>query len=89
MKSEVDEIKLEIYFDESIERKVKKIIEDYHPYDEPNYFIHENNIESREVGSGMIGTRKIKFKALLEDLKNKFNSSQSSTLILLNQKSIK
>ena len=73
MKSEVDEIKLEIYFDKSVERKVKKVIKNYHPYDEPNYFIHENNIESREVGSGMIGTRKIKFKALLEDLRNKFN----------------
>ena len=48
---EVFEIKLEIYFDKSVERKVKKVIEDYHPYDEANYFIHENNIESREVGS--------------------------------------
>ena len=72
-KEEVEEIKLEIYFDKSVENKVLDTLIKYHPYEEPNYFIHENNIKSKEVGSGMIGERNIYFKDLLKIIKKTFN----------------
>ena len=68
----IEEIKLEIYFDKSVENSVIETIKKYHPYDEPNYFIQDNKIESREVGSGMIGNRDIKFENLLKELKETF-----------------
>ena len=71
-KEEIEEIKLEIYFDKSVENSVIETIKKYHPYDEPNYFIQDNKIESREVGSGMIGNRDIKFENLLKELKETF-----------------
>ena len=71
-KEEIEEIKLEIYFDKSVENSVIETIKKYHPYDEPNYFIQDNKIESREVGSGMIGNRDIKFENLLKELKEIF-----------------
>ena len=85
-KEELEEIKLEIYFDKSVEKKVVEAISNYHPYDEPNYFIHENKIQSREVGSGMVGSRKIDFDDLLKEIKNIFKCGSIKYTEVVNKK---
>ena len=85
-KEEIEEIKLEIYFDKSIESSVINTIEKFHPYDEPNYYIQNNNIESRDVGSGMIGSREINFNLLLKELKKKFNCGSIKHTKVINNK---
>ena len=85
-KEEIEEIKLEIYFDKSIESSVINTIEEFHPYDEPNYYIQNNNIESRDVGSGMIGLREMNFNSLLKELKKKFNCGSIKHTKVINNK---
>ena len=85
-KQEIEEIKLEIYFDKSVESSVINTIKKEHPYDEPNYYVQDNNIESREVGSGMIGSRIINFDILLEELKKKFKCGTIKHTKIINSK---
>jgi len=85
-KEELEEIKLEIYFDKGVENKVLDTIKDFHPYEEPNYFIHENNIKSKEVGSGMIGERDINFHELLKEIKKTFNCGNIKHTQIINEK---
>lgn len=82
-KQNVKETKLEIYFDSDIESKIINSIKSYHPYEEPSYFIHTTDLPSKEVGSGMIGERKITFNDLLDELKNNFkcNSIKHTKII--------
>ncbi len=86
IKEELDELKLEIYFDKSVENQVIESLISYHPYEEPNYFIHDNNIKSREVGSGMIGNREIEFKDLLKELKKTFKCKSIKHTSIINKK---
>ena len=84
-KEEIEEIKLELFFDSKVMHNVVDIINSSHPYDEPNYFITDSLIKSRDVGSGMIGDRKIKFNELLEELKVKFGSKSIKYTKILNE----
>ncbi len=86
IKEELDELKLEIYFDKSVENQVIESLISYHPYEEPNYFIHHNNIKSREVGSGMIGNREIEFKDLLKELNKTFKCKSIKHTSIINKK---
>ena len=65
--------------------RVEDVINTFHPYDEPNYFITDSLIKSRDVGSGMIGERKVKFNDLLEELKLKFRSKSIKHTKILNE----
>ena len=84
-KEEIEEIKLELFFDSKVMHNVLDVINSSHPYDEPNYFITDSLIKSRDVGSGMIGDRKIKFNELLEELKVKFGSKSIKYTKILNE----
>ena len=84
-KEEVEEIKIELFFDSKVLHQVEDVINSFHPYDEPNYFITDSLIKSRDIGSGMIGERKIKFKVLLDELKIKFGAKSIKYTKILNE----
>jgi len=85
-KEEVDEIKIELFFDFKVMGEVIDVINKFHPYDEPNYFITDSQIKSKNIGSGMLGDRQIKFDGLLSELKEKFGCKSIKHTKVLNEK---
>ncbi|GIR72728.1 MAG: hypothetical protein CM15mP75_2400 [Flammeovirgaceae bacterium] len=72
-KETIDEIKLEIFFDKNYIENIKHCINQYHPYDEPTYSINNTLNTSKNIGSGMIGKRKVDFKILIKEIVKLFN----------------
>ena len=85
-KEEVEEIKIELFFDFKVIDKVVDIINKFHPYDEPNYFISDSQVKSKDVGSGMVGERQIIFKKLLSELKEKFGCKSIKHTKIIDEK---
>ena len=69
----LDEVKIELMYENNIEYELIENLKKYHPYDEVAYFISKIHNTSKRTGSGIIGNLKIGMNKLLEDLKKKFN----------------
>jgi len=72
-KQVVEEEKIEILFHKENHDELVSIINKYHPYQEPTFFITKLENTNHEIGSGIIGKRKILFDNLLKELKKTFN----------------
>ena len=60
-KQVVEEEKIEILFHKENHDELVSIINKYHPYEEPTFFITRLENTNYEIGSGIIGKRKILF----------------------------
>ena len=74
-KQVVEEEKIEILFHKENHDELISIINKYHPYEEPTFFITKLKNTNHEIGSGIIGKRKISFNNLLIKLKKTFNKN--------------
>ena len=69
----VNEVKIELIYQNNIEDELIKNLKQVHPYDQVAFFISKINNTSENIGSGIIGDLKIDFSILLKNLKSKFN----------------
>ena len=69
-----NEIKVELLFENNLEKELISCLKKYHPYDEVAFYITKVNNKSKMIGSGIVGNLKIDSSNLLKKLKNAFKS---------------
>ena len=82
-----DEVKVELIFENHLEKELISCLKKFHPYDEVAFFITKVNNKSEVIGSGIVGNLRIDSTKLLKKLKNAFKSKAIKHTVL-NKKNV-
>lgn len=82
-----NEVKVELLFENHLEKELISCLKKSHPYDEVAFYITKINNKSKLIGSGIVGNLKIDTSSLLKKLKKVFKSKVIKHTIL-NKKNV-